>query len=977
MIAPDLTTKCTVSAQAALRWASLRANMRADKKRSATLTAVDLLIGILMSHPNSSEPEALLSHFAVPLEPLYSLLHKDGGFTLDDAPKPPGNLVNMPPLSAEAEKILDLAGSLAREHNPEPDKLIRLRDLFGAILMMGNSAQDMLQQIAADYHIPLDDIISSYPDYLKSPAGKIEFKGFLDLKFPPGPIAQSSAPPECRIPGYSSDTCGTTDRVGIGAEIDAFAYLMAARTLNPPLAIGLFGDWGSGKSFFMEALQRRIEKITADARDSNKPQKEVLIYKHVAQIEFNAWHYMEGELWASLVEHIFQNLKTHHSDSRSLLQQRQKAYFQKLENKRSECQLAEECQKKLQNELEQIRARIDTLKQNQKNKLKELQQIKLKDLLTSCAFDDRFKEQISEMAQKLGITVALDNYDNIKKSVIELQAALVQAGGLLAPLRVRGWKWAAALVFIIFLGPAAAFLFHHLQGADRSAIVTAAAGISTFLSGMTLFIKKGTSWVAAAAGRIETARDVMERRERDADAFFAQEIAAEEQKLQDQTAELERARMELEKKQLDLEQLNSLADTVLAQRVMQDFIAERTSSKDYQKHLGLAAIIRSDFEQLSELIAAENRELLETEDGSEPEKNLHQINRIVLYIDDLDRCPPERVVQVLQAVHLLLAFPLFIVVVAVDARWLAQSLEKHYDQLLAPSASHGGLTISDGFDSQATPQDYLEKIFQVPFWIRPLSEKARLRIVSHLLEPSMVLALGSADSANPHDPTREEQLWQDDGQRRPLDNNLKTEYNPQGLQITASEYDFMKLLKSLLGETPRSVKRFVNTYRLIKAIALEKNPQFLNEDKFPADYQCVLLLLVILTGLPAISREFFQRLQIIKEITSAADSGNGKKPAAPTLRDVVEQLRKTLAACPSEPPAPAPPKTLPKRGTKGQPQSAVSVLPVEETPAARELDALEDWLDRTENHDWLDLPVTIFDKWVPEVVRFSYRKEEI
>lgn len=34
--------------------------------------------------------------------------------------------------------------------------------------------------------------------------------------------------------------------------------------------------------------------------------------------------------------------------------------------------------------------------------------------------------------------------------------------------------------------------------------------------------------------------------------------------------------------------------------------------------------------------------------------------RVVLYIDDLDRCPPDRVVQVLEAVQLLVKTPLFI-----------------------------------------------------------------------------------------------------------------------------------------------------------------------------------------------------------------------------------------------------------------------------------------------------------------------------
>ena len=54
------------------------------------------------------------------------------------------------------------------------------------------------------------------------------------------------------------------------------------------------------------------------------------------------------------------------------------------------------------------------------------------------------------------------------------------------------------------------------------------------------------------------------------------------------------------------------------------------------------------------------------------------IDRIVLYIDDLDRCSPRQVVDVLQAVHLLLALDLFVVVVGVDPRWLLHALRSEY-----------------------------------------------------------------------------------------------------------------------------------------------------------------------------------------------------------------------------------------------------------------------------------------------------------
>ena len=58
----------------------------------------------------------------------------------------------------------------------------------------------------------------------------------------------------------------------------------------------------------------------------------------------------------------------------------------------------------------------------------------------------------------------------------------------------------------------------------------------------------------------------------------------------------------------------------------------------------------------------------------------------MLYIDDLERCEPDQVVQVLQAVHLLLAMELFVVVVGVDPRWLLRSLQETLPRASWPTA---------------------------------------------------------------------------------------------------------------------------------------------------------------------------------------------------------------------------------------------------------------------------------------------------
>jgi hypothetical protein len=116
------------------------------------------------------------------------------------------------------------------------------------------------------------------------------------------------------LPVYDADAVAQRDLIGIEKFVDAFSYLIAARTMQPPLAVGLFGHWGSGKTFLMRSIQRRVDQITRGARESERPQAEIGVYKRVVQIEFNAWHYIEGNLWASLVDHIFANLRTSADD---------------------------------------------------------------------------------------------------------------------------------------------------------------------------------------------------------------------------------------------------------------------------------------------------------------------------------------------------------------------------------------------------------------------------------------------------------------------------------------------------------------------------------------------------------------------------------------------------------------------------------------------------------------------------------------
>jgi hypothetical protein len=156
------------------------------------------------------------------------------------------------------------------------------------------------------------------------------------------------------------------------------------------------------------------------------------------------------------------------------------------------------------------------------------------------------------------------------------------------------------------------------------------------------------------------------------------------------------------------------------------FLDERAQPTSYQEYRGLLGQVYRDLSQLDADLRAARDQWLATPTPTPP------LERIVLYIDDLDRCPPQRVVDVLAAVHLMLALPLFVVIVAVDPRWLLASLRHYYRELFTEQTAAG---LSQADDGLASPLDYLDKIFQIPFAVTPLSNTAASSYLTALLRP--------------------------------------------------------------------------------------------------------------------------------------------------------------------------------------------------------------------------------------------------
>src|SRR6266853_1811353 len=129
--------------------------------------------------------------------------------------------------------------------------------------------------------------------------------------------------------GFNTDAPEGRDLLNIDREVDAFARLIASRNTSTPLSVGVFGAWGSGKSFFMHRLRRRVNTFAKLGRNEGAQSK---FHGRIAQIDFNAWHYSEGNLAASFVDHILRNLRVAPDETEEALKKRSEEIIKQLDS---------------------------------------------------------------------------------------------------------------------------------------------------------------------------------------------------------------------------------------------------------------------------------------------------------------------------------------------------------------------------------------------------------------------------------------------------------------------------------------------------------------------------------------------------------------------------------------------------------------------------------------------------------------------
>ncbi len=112
-----------------------------------------------------------------------------------------------------------------------------------------------------------------------------------------------------RAQKLSADSVAGEDTLGIKTEVYALAETLLLRDVETPLAVGILGGWGSGKSFAMHLMQQEMMRIRSLKISKGWEADETEPYVgHIYPIEFNAWTYAKSDLWASLMQTIFMDL---------------------------------------------------------------------------------------------------------------------------------------------------------------------------------------------------------------------------------------------------------------------------------------------------------------------------------------------------------------------------------------------------------------------------------------------------------------------------------------------------------------------------------------------------------------------------------------------------------------------------------------------------------------------------------------------
>ncbi len=300
-----------------------------------------------------------------------------------------------------------------------------------------------------------------------------------------------------------------------------------------------------------------------------------------------------------------------------------------------------------------------------------------------------------------------------------------------------------------------------------------------------------------------------------------------------------------------------------------------------------------------------------------------KIETLVVFIDDLDRCLPDTIIDTLEAIKLFLFVPGTAFVIGADERLVQYAVRQRFPELPGTETEVG--------------RDYLEKLVQVPIRVPPLSgadieSYMNLLFAERRLEPELYEKVCNAVA----------DFRPDNVAALAFDVNRARDILPDGQVPVRLQEDFdlvtqiVPVLTPGLGGNPRRAKRFLNTLLLRLSLGARRGLRLERR---------VLAKLMLLEY---IRPEFFRTLASLQ----AAEGGRPRALAA------IEQALRTAAA----PREPAPDAGTASDGRERAPRGAPKRLAraaaeADDAPRALPEDALpaevQPWLADPWTRSWV------------------------
>ena len=194
-----------------------------------------------------------------------------------------------------------------------------------------------------------------------------------------------------------------------------------------------------------------------------------------------------------------------------------------------------------------------------------------------------------------------------------------------------------------------------------------------------------------------------------------------------------------------------------------------------------------------------------------------RISALIVLIDDLDRCLPERLIETLEAIKLFVAVPKTAFVIGADPRIVRHAIATRY---VKHQLEHSAESADVRREEEGLVQDYLEKLIQVPYQLPRLSPSeietyvnllACEKLLDAKLVPAVLAAWRSTRAQNVYAPFTAEAIQK----ALPAGTQLPPRLNEQ--------LDWSKAVATVITDglkgNPRQVKRMLNAMSLRKELA--------------------------------------------------------------------------------------------------------------------------------------------------------------